>query len=137
MRPAETEVMVSQLCLMWGSTQHCQTLCLGACPRYNLVVDEDVKTPNQPNKQKSSHKVHVFRSLAKVHLIYDLNHSIPCLVKLMPRRCEETKYVGLVCKSYHSDGVPHCTLRICLQLAQAGFEKLLTLPSDFSLERCL
>ena len=41
--------MVSQLCLMCGSTLNCQTLCLGTRPRYNLVVDEDVKKPtNQP-----------------------------------------------------------------------------------------
>ena len=41
--------MVSQLCLMCGSTLNCQTLCLGARPRYSLVVDEDVKEPtNQP-----------------------------------------------------------------------------------------
>ena len=26
---------------------NCQTLCLGARPRYNLVVDEDVKKPNK------------------------------------------------------------------------------------------
>ena len=43
--PAETEVMVSQLCLMCGSTLNCQTLCLGARPRYNLVVEVDVKKP--------------------------------------------------------------------------------------------
>ena len=43
--------MVSQLCLMCGSTLNCQTLCLGARPRYSLVVDEDVKKPiNQPTK---------------------------------------------------------------------------------------
>ena len=41
MLPAETEVMVSQLCLMCGSTLNC----LGARPRYNLVVDEDIKKP--------------------------------------------------------------------------------------------
>ena len=53
MWPAETEVMVSQLCLMCGSTKNCQTLCLGARPRYNLVVDEDVKKPtNQPTWQR-------------------------------------------------------------------------------------
>ena len=41
--------MVSQLCLLCGSTLNCQTLCLGARPRYSLVVDEDVKKPtNQP-----------------------------------------------------------------------------------------
>ena len=34
--------MVSQLYLMCGST-----LCLGARPRYNLVVDEDVKKANK------------------------------------------------------------------------------------------
>ena len=39
--------MVSQLCLMCGSTKICQTLCLGARPRYNLVVDEDLKKPNK------------------------------------------------------------------------------------------
>ena len=43
--------MVSQLCLMCGSTLNCQTLFLGARPRYNLVVDEDVKKPtNQRTK---------------------------------------------------------------------------------------
>ena len=42
---------VYQLCLICGSTLNCQTLCLGARPRYNLVVDEDVKKPtNQTNK---------------------------------------------------------------------------------------
>ena len=52
MWPAETEVMVSQLCLMCGSTSNCQTICLGARPRYMLVFDVDVKKPtNQPNKQ--------------------------------------------------------------------------------------
>ena len=41
--------MVSQLYLMCGSTLNYQTSCLGARPRYNLVVDEDVKKPtNQP-----------------------------------------------------------------------------------------
>ena len=39
--------MASQLCLMCGSTANCQTLCLGARPRYSLVVDEDVKKPNK------------------------------------------------------------------------------------------
>ena len=49
---AETEVMVSQLCVMCGSTKNCQTLCIVARPRYNLVVDEDVKKSNkQTNKQ--------------------------------------------------------------------------------------
>ena len=56
-RSAETEVMVSQLCLMRGSTLNCQTLCLGARPRYSLVVDEDVKKPtNQPTKRRSACK---------------------------------------------------------------------------------
>ena len=41
--------MVSQLCFMCDSMLNCQTLCLGARPRYNLVVGEDVKKPtNQP-----------------------------------------------------------------------------------------
>ena len=40
--PAETEVIVSQLCLMCGSTLNCQT-------RYSLVVDEDVKKRNNQN----------------------------------------------------------------------------------------
>ena len=44
--------MVSQLCLMCGSLLNCQTLCLGARPRYNLVVDEDVKKPTNQTKQK-------------------------------------------------------------------------------------
>ena len=35
---------------MCGSTLNCQTLCLGARPRYSLVVGEDVKKPtNQTN----------------------------------------------------------------------------------------
>ena len=56
--PAETEVMVSQLCLMCGSTLNCQTLCLGARPRYNLVVDEDVKKPtNQPTSRQNTIEV--------------------------------------------------------------------------------
>ena len=46
MWPANTEVGVSRL--MCGNTLNCQTLCLGAHPRYNLVVDMDV---NKPNKQ--------------------------------------------------------------------------------------
>ena len=51
MWPAETEVMVSQLCLMCGSTLNCQTLCLGARPRYNLALDENEKKPtNQQTK---------------------------------------------------------------------------------------
>ena len=37
--------MVSQLCLMCGSTS--RRSCLGARPRYNLVVNEDVKKPNK------------------------------------------------------------------------------------------
>ena len=48
---AETEVMVSQLCLMCGRTLNCQTLFLGAHVQYKLVVDEDVKKSNkQTNK---------------------------------------------------------------------------------------
>ena len=47
--------MVSQLPLMCGrlaARKNCQTLCRGARPRYNLVVDEDVKKPSkQTNKQ--------------------------------------------------------------------------------------
>ena len=46
--------MVSQLCLMCGRTLNCQTICLGARPRYNLVVDEDVKKPTKPNQNVSS-----------------------------------------------------------------------------------
>ena len=44
------EVMVSQLCLMCGSTLNCQTLCREARPRYSLVVDEDVKKPTNQLK---------------------------------------------------------------------------------------
>ena len=63
MWPAETEVMVSQLCLMCGSTLNCQTLCLEARPRYSLVVDEDVKKPtNQPTNS-------VILSLANVSIL--------------------------------------------------------------------
>ena len=54
MWPAETEVMVSQLCLMCGSTKNCQTLCLGARPQYSLVVEEDVKKPTKQNKQNTT-----------------------------------------------------------------------------------
>ena len=50
MWPAETEVMVSPFCLVCSSTKICQTLCLGACRRYSLVVDEDVKKPNKKTK---------------------------------------------------------------------------------------
>ena len=57
MWPAEIEVMVSQPCLMCGSTQNFQTLCLGARPRYNLVVDEDVKKPNK--QTNTSHVGHL------------------------------------------------------------------------------
>ena len=42
-------VMVSQLCLVCGRTLNCQTLCLGARPRYNLEVAEDVKKPTNNN----------------------------------------------------------------------------------------
>ena len=45
MRPAETEVMVSPLCLVSGITLNCQTLCLGTRSRHSFVVDEDVKKP--------------------------------------------------------------------------------------------
>ena len=30
-----------------AARKNCQTLCLGACPRYSLVVDEDVKKSNK------------------------------------------------------------------------------------------
>ena len=46
--------MVSQLCLICGSTYNCQKFCLGARPRYNLVVDEDIK---KPTKQTDKHQV--------------------------------------------------------------------------------
>ena len=48
--PAETEVMVSQLCLMCGTTYNYQTLYLGARPRYSLAVDEDVKKLTKQTK---------------------------------------------------------------------------------------
>ena len=62
MWPAETEVMVSQLCLMFGSTQNFQTLCLGARPRYGLVVDEDQK------KKKKTMEAKIISSLVILHL---------------------------------------------------------------------
>ena len=46
--------MVFQLCLMCGSRYNCHTLCLGARPRYNLVVDEDVKKPNKQTNESSA-----------------------------------------------------------------------------------
>ena len=46
--PAETEVMVSPLCLVCGSTSDVNP---GTRPRYSQVVDEDFKKPNnQTNK---------------------------------------------------------------------------------------
>ena len=45
--------MVSQLCLMCGHTYNCQTLCLGARPRYSLVVEEDVKKPTNQTYNKA------------------------------------------------------------------------------------
>ena len=43
--------MVSKFCLICGSTYNCQTLCLGARPRYNPVVDENFKkSTKQTNK---------------------------------------------------------------------------------------
>ena len=57
--------MVSQLCLMFGSTQNFQTLCLGARPRYGLVVDEDVK---KPNKNKQTMEAKLISSLVILHL---------------------------------------------------------------------
>ena len=59
--------MVSQLCLLCGSTYNCQTLCLGARPRYNLVVDEDFKKPTQPtNQPKNVDSAMIFIHLAIV-----------------------------------------------------------------------
>ena len=68
--------MVSQLCLMCDSTLNCQTLCLGARPRYSLVVDEDVKKPtNQPtNFEKTIHaadEVHYPKYTGEVRLYSD------------------------------------------------------------------
>ena len=51
MRPAETEVMVSPLCLVSGITLNCQTLCLGTRSRHSLNVDEDVKKPTYQTNQ--------------------------------------------------------------------------------------
>ena len=59
MWPAETEVMVSQLCLICGSTSNCQALCFGARPRYSLVVDEDVKKPNKQTDKQTSMRLGV------------------------------------------------------------------------------
>ena len=41
---------------MWRHV-NCQTLCLGARPRYNLEVDEDVKKPTKQNKTISLSQV--------------------------------------------------------------------------------
>ena len=61
--------MVSQLSLMCGSTLNCQTLCLGACPRYSLVVDEDVKKPNKhPTKSDRGRRSQVVSLPNKIHI---------------------------------------------------------------------
>ena len=54
--------MVSQLCLMYN----CQTLCLGARPRYSLVVDEDVKKPNKQTSDRLRQKSWSARSVSCV-----------------------------------------------------------------------
>ena len=46
-RPAETEFMVSQLCLVCGKHVKLSDVSLWTRPRYSLVVDEDVKKPNK------------------------------------------------------------------------------------------
>ena len=48
--PAETEVMVSPLFLVCGSTFNCQTSVLGPVHNIYLVVDEDVKKPTKHTK---------------------------------------------------------------------------------------
>ena len=48
---------------MCGSRLNCQTLCLGARPRYSLVVDEDVKKSTNSSSSLSSH---FFRASWKV-----------------------------------------------------------------------
>ena len=47
MWPAETEVMVSPICLVCGSTKKLSDLSLGTRPWYSLVVDENVKKRNK------------------------------------------------------------------------------------------
>ena len=51
---------MTQLCLVCGSTENYQTLCLGARPRYNLIVDEDVKKPNKQTNLLLSPARHPF-----------------------------------------------------------------------------
>ena len=66
--------MVSQLCLMFGSTQNCETLCLGARPRYSLVVDEDVKKPKKQPLQPCSSRLGALSLIA-----YTLTEYLVCL----------------------------------------------------------
>ena len=54
--------MVSQLCLVCGSTHKLSDVSLGTRPRYSLVVEEDVKkltnrTKDQLSKKKKGQKV--------------------------------------------------------------------------------
>ena len=59
MWPAETEVHgLPALSHVWQHViKYCQRLCLGARPRYNLVVDEDVKKPNKQTKQTNKDNI--------------------------------------------------------------------------------
>ena len=45
MRPAETEVMVSPLCLLCVAEVKLSDVSLETRPRYSLVADEDVEKP--------------------------------------------------------------------------------------------
>ena len=73
--------MVSQLCLKCGSTLNCQTLCLGARPRYKLVVDEDVKKPTkQTNLQCLRYLPFLYHFISLCEGIY----SIPFLLSTLP-----------------------------------------------------
>ena len=49
MGPAETENMVSQICLCLAVFKIVIYVVLGTSPRYSLVTDEDIKKPTKPN----------------------------------------------------------------------------------------
>ena len=51
-----------------AARKNCQTLCLGARPRYNLVVDEDVKKPTKQTNKVSLKESDNHRGMASPHV---------------------------------------------------------------------
>ena len=92
--------MVSQLCLLCGSTLNCQTLCLGARPQYKLVVDEDVKKPtNQLTKCQRKRVLFTYRSKmcnsSQLTLISVLRPYDPAKLTLTVKYSFHSKVCGL------------------------------------------